>query len=106
LNIRGVGNTIDRGTGVIVLNSEYRHTLLEKGWFVLQANAFVDSGTWRNPGGDFSDFSKMDNVKIYPGLGLRFIHKKIYNAIFRIDYGYGITKNSTKGFVFGIGQYF
>ena len=106
LNIRGVGNTIDRGTGVIVLNTEYRHTLIEKGWFVLQANAFVDSGTWRNPGGDFTDFSKMDNVKIYPGLGLRFIHKKIYNAIFRIDYGYGITKNSTKGFVFGIGQYF
>ncbi|GAA3616937.1 outer membrane protein assembly factor [Flavivirga amylovorans] len=106
LNVRGVGNTIDRGTGVIVLNTEYRHTLYEKDWFVLQGNAFVDSGTWRNPGGDFGDFSKEDNVKVYPGLGLRFIHKKIYNAIFRIDYGYGVTKNSTKGFVFGIGQYF
>lgn len=106
LNVRGVGNTIDRGTGTIVLNSEYRQTLIEKGWFVLQGNAFIDAGTWRNPGGDFGDFSKSDNIKIYPGLGLRFIHKKIYNAIFRIDYGYGITKNSTKGFVFGIGQYF
>ena len=106
LNIRGVGNTIDRGTGVIVLNTEYRHTLYEKGWFVLQGNAFVDTGTWRNPGGDFGDFSKEDNIKVYPGIGLRFIHKKIYNAIFRIDYGYGITKNSTKGLVFGIGQYF
>ncbi|MDO5978151.1 POTRA domain-containing protein [Flavivirga spongiicola] len=106
LNVRGVGNTIDRGTGVIVLNTEYRHTLYEKGWFVLQGNAFVDSGTWRNPGGDFGDFSKEDNVKVYPGLGLRFIHKKIYNAIFRIDYGHGVTKNATKGFVFGIGQYF
>ena len=106
LNIRGVGNTIDRGTGVIVLNTEYRHTLYEKGWFVLQGNAFVDGGTWRNPGGDFGDFSKSDNVKVYPGLGLRFMHKKIYNAIFRIDYGYGISENATKGFVFGIGQYF
>lgn len=106
LNVRGVGNTIDRGTGVIVLNTEYRHTLYEKGWFVLQGNAFVDSGTWRNPGGDFDDFGKMDNVKIYPGLGIRLIHKNIYNAIFRIDYGHGITKNATKGFVFGIGQYF
>lgn len=106
LNIRGVGNTIDRGTGVIVLNTEYRHTLYEKNWFVLQGNAFVDAGTWRNPGGDFGDFSRRDNVKVYPGLGLRFIHKKIYNAIFRIDYGFGITENSTKGFVFGIGQYF
>lgn len=106
LNIRGVGNTIDRGTGAIVLNSEYRQTLIEKGWFVLQGNAFIDAGSWRNPGGDFGDFSKDDNIKIHPGLGLRFIHKKIYNAIFRIDYGYGISKNATKGFVFGIGQYF
>ncbi|GAB1855848.1 hypothetical protein MHTCC0001_06830 [Flavobacteriaceae bacterium MHTCC 0001] len=106
LNVRGVGNTIDRGTGVIVLNTEYRHTLYEKNWFVLQGNMFVDAGTWRNPGGDFGDFSKRDNVKVYPGLGLRFIHKKIYNAIFRIDYGYGISENATKGFVFGIGQYF
>ncbi|AUP81661.1 BamA/TamA family outer membrane protein [Flavivirga eckloniae] len=106
LNVRGVGNTIDRGTGVIVLNTEYRHTLYEKKWFALQGNVFVDSGTWRNPGGDFGDFSKEDNVKVYPGLGLRFIHKKIYNAIFRIDYGFGVTKRATKGLVFGIGQYF
>ncbi|MFD1615601.1 POTRA domain-containing protein [Gelatiniphilus marinus] len=106
LNVRGVGNTIDRGTGVIVLNTEFRYTIYEKNWFVLQSNAFVDAGSWRNPGGDFGDFSKDENIKIYPGLGLRFIHKKIYNAIFRIDYGYGLTKNATKGFVFGIGQYF
>ncbi|WP_353779050.1 POTRA domain-containing protein [Winogradskyella sp. 3972H.M.0a.05] len=106
LNVRGVGNTIDRGTGVIVLNTEYRHTLYEKGWFSLQGNAFVDAGSWRNPGGDFGDFSDSQNVRIYPGLGLRFIHKKIFNAIFRIDYGYGVTEEATNGFVFGIGQYF
>jgi outer membrane protein assembly factor BamA len=106
LNIRGVGNIIDRGTGVIVLNTEYRHTLYEKDWFVLQSNLFVDGGSWRNPGGDFGDFSKSKNFKIYPGIGLRLMHKRIFNAIFRIDYGYGITENATKGFVFGIGQYF
>ncbi|MCF6296201.1 MAG: outer membrane protein assembly factor [Flavobacteriaceae bacterium] len=106
LNIRGVGNTIDRGTGAIVLNTEYRYTLYEKGWFVLQGNAFIDVGSWRNPGGDFGDFSESENIRIYPGFGLRFIHKKIYNAIFRIDYGIGVTQNSTKGLVFGIGQYF
>lgn len=106
LNIRGVGNTIDRGTGSIVYNTEYRHTLYEKNWFVLQGNAFLDSGTWRNPGGSLSDFTKSENIKVYAGLGLRFIHKKIYNAIFRIDYGNGLTKNSTNGLVFGIGQYF
>jgi len=106
LNVRGVGNLIDRGTAVILLNTEYRYTLYEKGWFALQGNAFVDSGTWRKPGGDFGDFVDSENIKIYPGVGLRLIHKKIYNAIFRIDYGVGLGDNSSKGIVFGIGQYF
>ena len=106
LNIRGVGNTIDRGTGAIVFNTEYRHTLVDKNWFVLQSNLFVDGGSWRNPGGDFGDFLDSDNLRIYPGVGLRFMHKRIFNAIFRIDFGYGITKNSASGIVFGIGQYF
>jgi len=106
LNVRGVGNVIDRGTGAIVLNTEYRHTLYEKGWFSLQGNAFVDAGTWRNPGGDFGDFSDSQNIRVYPGVGLRFIHKQIFNAIFRIDYGIGVTPDATKGLVFGIGQYF
>lgn len=106
LNIRGVGNVIDRGTAAIVLNTEYRHTLYEKKWFVLQGNVFVDGGSWRNPGGDFGDFADSQNLRIYPGLGLRFIHKQIFNTVFRIDYGYGITQDATNGFVFGIGQYF
>ncbi|MBP2831772.1 outer membrane protein assembly factor [Aquimarina sp. U1-2] len=106
LNIRGVGNIIDRGTGVIVLNTEYRQTLYEKDWFVLQSNIFLDGGSWRNPGGDFEDFVDSQNFRIYPGAGMRFMHKKIFNAIFRIDYGYGITEDATNGFVFGIGQYF
>ena len=106
LNIRGVGNTIDRGTGAIVFNMEYRHTLVDKDWFVLQSNFFVDGGSWRNPGGNFGDFLDSENLRIYPGVGLRFIHKRIFNAVFRIDYGYGITKDSANGIVFGIGQYF
>ncbi len=106
INIRGVGNEIDRGTGAIIINTEYRYTLFEKKWFALQGNAFIDAGTWRNPGGGFIDFTSSENIRVYPGLGLRFIHKKIYNAIFRIDYGVGVTKNATNGFVIGIGQYF
>lgn len=106
LNIRGVGNTIDRGTGAIVFNTEYRHTLIDKDWFVLQSNVFVDGGSWRNPGGGLGDFANSQNIRIYPGVGLRFMHKRIFNAIFRIDYGYGITKEPSRGVVFGIGQYF
>ncbi|NKI31666.1 outer membrane protein assembly factor [Croceivirga thetidis] len=106
LNIRGVGNTIDRGTAAIVLNSEFRYSLIEKDWFVLQSNIFVDGGSWRNPGGDLGDFGDSQNLRVYPGFGLRFIHKQIFNAVFRIDYGIGVTDNSTSGIVFGIGQYF
>jgi outer membrane protein assembly factor BamA len=89
-----------------VLNTEYRHTLLDKKAWSLQGNAFIDAGSWRNPGGDLGDFGESQNIRVYPGLGIRFIHKKIFNAVFRIDYGYGITEDATQGFVFGIGQYF
>ena len=106
LNIRGVGNSIDRGTGAIVVNTEYRYTLIDKDWFVMQGNVFVDGGSWRNPGGALSDFGEEQNIRIFPGLGLRFLHKRIFNAIFRIDYGYGITRGDGRGLVFGIGQYF
>ncbi|AXT21098.1 outer membrane protein assembly factor [Flavobacteriaceae bacterium AU392] len=106
LNVRGVGNTIDRGTGVILVNTEYRYTLFEKETIVFQGNGFIDAGTWRNPGGDFSDFGNSQNVRIYPGIGFRFIHKKIFNATFRVDYGFGITRDATNGLVFGVGQYF
>lgn len=106
VNLRGVGILVDRGTGSIVYNTEYRHTLLEKKSFVLQGNLFIDAGTWRNPGGDLSDFVDSDNIRVFTGVGIRFIHKKIFNAIFRIDYGYGLTNGDSKGVVFGVGQYF
>lgn len=106
LNLRGVGNTIDRGTAALVLNSEYRHTLYEKGWFVLQSNAFIDVGSWRNPGGELKGLIDGSTARLYSGLGLRFIHKKIFNAVFRLDYGFGVGDDETNGLVFGIGQYF
>ena len=106
LNIRGVGNTIDRGTAAVVLNTEYRHTLYEKGWFVIQSNAFIDAGTWQNPGGDLGDLVDGTNTRLYPGVGIRFIHKRIFNAVFRLDYGFGLGDEATNGIVFGIGQYF
>ena len=106
LNLRGVGNVIDRGTASIVLNTEYRHTLYEKGWFVVQSNAFIDTGTWRTPGGDLGELFDGSTLRFYPGAGIRFIHKRIFNAVFRLDYGYGIGNNASRGIVFGIGQYF
>ncbi|MBU2922041.1 hypothetical protein KO504_11870 [Winogradskyella psychrotolerans] len=106
LNLRGVGNTIDRGTASVVLNTEYRHTILEKGWFAMQANAFIDAGTWQEPGGNLGDLIEGEKASGFTGLGVRFIHKRIFNAVFRIDYGVGIGKKANNGIVFGIGQYF
>lgn len=106
LNLRGVGNTVDKGTASIVVNSEYRQTLYEKGWFVLQSNAFVDVGSWRNPGDNLAGLVDGGTTRLYSGVGVRFIHKRIFNAVFRLDYGFGIGKENPNGIVFGIGQYF
>lgn len=106
LNIRGVGNVVDRGTASVVLNTEYRHTLYEKGWFAFQGNAFIDAGTWQDPGGELGDLIQGTNTAFFTGLGIRFIHKRIFNAVFRIDYGISLGKKADNGIVFGIGQYF
>ena len=106
LNLRGVGNIIDRGTGVIIVNTEYRHTIKENNWYAIQSNIFIDAGTWRNPGGDFGNFTDTNNVRLFSGAGLRFIHKRIFNLVLRADFGFGITKDEPNGLVFGVGQYF
>ena len=109
INLRGVGILVDRGTGVLLWNTEYRYTVVDKKWLAIQTNVFTDFGSWRNPGGELNDFFKSKNIKAYSGIGLRFISKKIYNATFRIDYGFRVSNNpgqSKGGLVFGIGQYF
>lgn len=106
LNIRGVGNRVDRGTGAIILNAEYRHSFIDKNKVAFQGVLFSDSGSWRNPGGDFSDFSQKENLVLFAGGGFRLIHKKIYNAILRVDYGFNLQERSINGFVIGLGQYF
>ena len=58
LNIRGSGNRIDRGTGQIILNAEFRQTVFDAGYVAGQVVGFSDLGTWRNPGGDFGRFCK------------------------------------------------
>lgn len=109
VNLRGVGILIDRGTGTFVLNTEYRHTIYDKNWLAIQTNVFTDFGSWRNPGGKLNDFVQSQNVRIFSGVGLRFISKKVYNATFRIDYGFKVfdgNNNANGGLVFGVGQYF
>ncbi|CAN5332781.1 hypothetical protein BH09BAC3_BH09BAC3_29160 [soil metagenome] len=104
LNIRGVGNRVDRGTGSLVVNSELRYTLFDGNKFAGQGVGFMDVGSWRKPGGDVSDFQKSENMRVFSGLGVRLIYKKAFDTMLRLDYGYDYDKNA--GWIIGIGQYF
>lgn len=104
LNIRGVGNRVDRGTGSVVINTELRYTLFDRKILAAQGVGFFDFGSWRQPGGSFSDFTKSENMRAFSGLGFRLIYKRAFDTMLRIDYGYDYNKNA--GLVIGIGQYF
>ncbi|QOI98184.1 MAG: hypothetical protein HRU69_12125 [Flammeovirgaceae bacterium] len=104
LNIRGVGNRVDRGTGSLVVNTELRYTLFDRKILAAQGVGFLDFGSWRKPGGSFSDFTKSENMRAFSGLGFRLIYKRAFDTLLRIDYGYDYNKNA--GLVIGIGQYF
>jgi outer membrane protein assembly factor BamA len=106
VNIRGAGNRIDRGTGVLVLNLEYRHTIFDRKLFAGQVVGFSDVGTWRNPGGDLGDLTEIDNLRPFAGGGIRIIYKKAFDAVLRLDYGVDLRDVEERGFVLGFGQYF
>ena len=106
INLRGVGNRIDRGTAQFVINTEYRQTVIhEKNWggqFVI----FSDFGTWRRAGAPFDVLIEADSIRQFVGAGIRIIYKPIYGAILRIDYGFDLYRADDTGFVIGFGQYF
>lgn len=106
LNIRGVGNIVDRGTGQIVLNMEYRHIVKHTNFGCWQLVGFIDSGTWRHPYGDYTDFLNHQNLKVFQGFGGRVFIKKLSDLVIRVDFGYDIGNIRNNGFVFGFGQYF
>ena len=104
-NIRGIGNRIERGTASITLNAEYRQTVWENHSFAIQLVGFTDAGTIRPSGENLSTMTSSENIKVFTGLGSRFIYKKAYECDLRIDYGVGIHGGG-RGFVLGLGQYF
>lgn len=106
VNLRGVGNRIDRGTGQVVFNAEYRHTVYNSSRWAGQIVAFSDIGTWRNPGGNFSDLYDNENFRHFIGGGFRIIYQKVFGAILRVDYGFDVFNKNQNGIVIGLGQYF
>lgn len=106
VNIRGIGNRIDRGTAQAVLNLEMRWTAFHRKYWSSQFVVFSDFGTWRNPGGRIEDLINQDNFREFVGAGLRINYQKVFGATFRIDYGFDVFNPNERGLVIGLGQYF
>lgn len=106
VTIRGSGNRVDRGTAVIALNLEYRHSVFESQRFAAQCVVFTDAGTWRLPGGDWAQLLDRRNFRHFAGGGLRFIYKQAWDAILSIDYGIDLYDPRQHGPVLYVGQYF
>lgn len=106
MNLRGVGNKTYRGSMLASFNTEYRQTLIEGKWLAIQLNGFLDTAAIRQAGDHFRSILHSENLHLYSGIGVRLIHKYIHTAILRIDYGYSLLNDTSKGLVFGIGQFF
>lgn len=106
VNIRGIGNRIDRGTAQLVLNTEYRQAFIESGRWGAQAVLFTDFGSWRNPGGQLKDLFNPDQFRLFAGGGIRIIYHRIFGAVIQIDYAIDLKNTKERGFVLGLGQYF
>ena len=105
-NVRGAGNLIQRGNGLWTLNIEYRQTVFEHKWLAMQGTFFFDNAGIQPPGEKINTLFKRENRYHFTGIGLRFIHKFIYRAVLRLDYGISLHGQKQSGIVFGIGQYF
>jgi len=106
VNLRGVGNRIDRGTAQAIFNAEYRRTIHDSKKWAAQLVAFSDLGTWRNPGGSFGDLLDSNQFRHFVGGGFRIIYQKVFGAILRVDYGFDVFNKNQSGIVIGLGQYF
>lgn len=106
LNVRGVGNRVNRGTAIATVNAEYRHTLYERDKWAVQGAAFSDLSGLRKPGSPLRSMLEPGQLNHFTGLGARFIFKPVYSAVLRIDYGLDLWDTSRGGFVLGLGQFF
>ena len=112
VNIRGIGNRIDRGTAQMIVNTEFRYSIHDKtmwphnkDWGV-QLVGFADVGTWRNPGGSLSQLVDPDQFRLFFGGGFRVIYNKVFGAVLRVDYSVDVLDTNIHGIVIGFGQYF
>ena len=106
LNVRGIGNRIERGTAEFIGNVEYRNSFISKDVFSIQGAVFADYGTTRMPGTNFSSLFKREQHYLFTGIGFRFHLKKWFKTCLRLDYSVNPLNTNQQGFTFGFGQFF
>jgi len=106
INIRGIGNRIDRGTAQAILNVEARRTIYHVDQWSSQVVLFSDLGSWRRPGGELKHLIDDNNFRHFVGGGIRIAYQKVFGATLRLDYSIDLYNLKERGFVFGLGQYF
>ncbi|MEO2100020.1 MAG: hypothetical protein ABGW63_04350 [Flavobacteriaceae bacterium] len=106
MNIRGIGNKVQRGSALANLNTEYRYTMYEQRWLTIQGNAFIDIAAIRPAGDKLQTSFNPENFKPFGGIGIRVIHKYIHNAILRIDYGFSLGAPNKGGLSLELDSFF
>jgi len=95
VNLRGSGNRIERGTGQLILNIEYRQTIRQLNNWAFQGVVFSDLGNWRSPGGTLNEFFERKELRQFVGGGFRLIYRRIFNSIIRVDGIFNIEGKET-----------
>ena len=105
ISFRGIGYHAFRGNIIGLINAEYRITCFENPYSGIQLVAFSDAGYVTRLSYHTIE-NRARSAQLFPGLGVRFIYKKAYNAILTIDYGFDVLHREKGGLVVGWGQYF
>lgn len=106
VNIRGIGNRVARGTAEFILNAEYRLSVFQNKYLILQLTTFTDFGALRAPGSSLQTMLNGSKSNFFIGGGVRLHSRLIYKTIFRLDYSINPVNLNKGGFTFGLGQYF
>ena len=99
--IRGFSDDRFAGRYFWLSNTEFRHPIWQKDWFVLQPIGFLDLVSTSET---FNQLNVIDGASV--GIGLRLILPKIYRFVFRIDYAHPIKKEDDMRISFGTQQFF
>jgi outer membrane protein insertion porin family len=106
LNVRGIGNRVERGTAELIVNLEYRYSFWIHKIVTMQGAVFSDYGALRTAGQSFGTFFDGIHPNVFLGGGLRLNLNVLYKTCVRLDYSVNPFDLSQRGFTVGFGHFF